>query len=98
MDNYDRFGKSVTASYEAIRMKAISDSSIHMQRNIRVMDRFMEAMRRDVNQANTTNEFDDKYHCDDCGKKTVLKPKRGFQFDRIVSKCCGTRNYKVIEQ
>ena len=94
VDNFDRFGKNVTASFEAIVREARGSKRCDMDRSIRVMERFMESVRREAKYGDSSNEFDDKYKCEECGEMTVLKPKNGYEYDRIVTKCCGTRNYK----
>ena len=86
MDNFNRFGKNVTASFEAIVREARNSKRCDMDRSIRVMERFMESVRRDVKRGDSSNEFDDKYKCGECGGMTVLKPKNGYDFDRIVTK------------
>ena len=94
MDNFDRFGKNVTCSFEAIVREAKRKDCWDLDRSIRVMKRSMESVRREAKYGDATNEFDDKYKCEECGEMTVLKPKNGYEYDRIVTKCCGTRNYK----
>ena len=60
MDNFNRFGKNVTASFEAIVREARNSKRCDMDRSIRVMERFMDSVRRDVTRGASSIEFDDK--------------------------------------
>ena len=97
MDNFDRYGKNVTASFEVIVREARGSKRCDIDRSIRVMERFMKSVHSRVKEGDALNNFDDEVKCGECGEMTVLKPKGGFQYDRIVTKCCGTRDYKGVE-